>query len=122
MSPKPRRPIEPLIAALAGGMSYADAAVKVGCCRKTIVRRMKDATFRERVQAARVALLDQSIGKLAGALSDAIDCLRGIATTAESEHARVSAAGSLLRHLLPLKETLDHESRIADLERSLCTK
>jgi hypothetical protein len=85
-----------VIAALAGGASYAEAGRVASLSKATVARRMAEPAFRAEVNGAREQMIDQARGILSGASLSAARTLVEVATEGSSESARVAAASRLL--------------------------
>ncbi len=94
-----------LIAALARGATQARAAQESGYSERTVRRRLKDGRFRGRVQAARRDVLERATGALAAGAMGVVMTLLKVASSAESESARLAAAKALMDQL-PLRQML----------------
>jgi hypothetical protein len=106
-----------IVAALAAGTTNQDAAAAAGVGERTVRRRLEDPAFQRQVLDARSALLEQAIGRMAGATTEAADTLRSL-LNAESENVRHAAAKTLLELTAKGLEQLDLAARIVQLERS----
>lgn len=106
--------------ALAAGKSAEQAALDAGCSARTVRRWREDHAFRQQVNERRTELLDAALGQLAEAAPEAVQTLRKAlsapANQARATGARVAAARAILSMLIPLKEALDLDERIAALE------
>src|SRR4051794_37379206 len=87
---------ELVVAALAGGASYAEAGRVARVSKATIARRMKEPAFRTKVIEARDEAADRVRGVLAEGSVDAARVLIEVATAGASESARVAAASRVL--------------------------
>lgn len=85
-----------LIAALASGMTYGDAAQAAGVSERTARRRMEDESFRSQVTAARADLVQRAVGRASDSLVEAVETLEDLMRSASSESARLGAARALL--------------------------
>jgi hypothetical protein len=85
-----------LIAALAAGMTYADAAQAAGVSARTARRRMNEEPFRSQMAVARADLVERAVGRASDSVVDAVDTLRELMHSASSETARLGAARALL--------------------------
>lgn len=106
-----------LVAALAAGMTQRDAAKEGGVAERTVARRMSDPTFRQQVVDARAEMLTRAIGTLADASTAATQALRALLDAAEPPSVRLGAARAILELGVKLREHLELEARIAELER-----
>lgn len=105
------------VLSLAQGESASAAAKAAGVTTRTVERWCADPEFALEVRDTRTELLNAAVGQLAAGAAEAVATLR--AATADPEekgHVRVQAARSLLDALLPLRESLDLEQRLAALE------
>ncbi len=105
-----------LVLALARGMTQKRAAAESGVSRSTVVRRLQDAAFQERVANARRDILTRATSQIADSLALAIRTLRAILKS-KSEQNQLGAAKSLLALALPLNEQLNLNERLEVLER-----
>ncbi|WP_067470193.1 helix-turn-helix domain-containing protein [Actinomadura macra] len=107
-------------AVLAAGKPKAEAARVAGVSPRTVQRWSQDEQFRTLVTARRAEMLDHALGALADAAGEAVATLRASLRAEPSEArvtaARVGAARAILSMLVPLKEVLDLEERIGQLE------
>ncbi len=85
-----------LIAALASGRSYQEAAEAAGCSKSTVARRMATDGFRADVSAAREEYIEMLRGRLLQAQPTAVSVLAEIMTRARSDADRILAARALL--------------------------
>ena len=109
-----------LIAALAAGATYEDAATQAGVSERTVRRRLEDAEFSGQVDATRSEMIARAVGRLAEASTEAADTLRGL-LAARSETVRLGAARSILELAVRLREHDELVSRIEALEATLTT-
>ena len=93
---RPRKGDDRLISALAGGATIRDAAKSAGIGERTAHRRLADPTFRVRVAHTRHKMLDETVGRIAAAGSQAADTLRDLLTSPD-ESIRLRAAVALLK-------------------------
>lgn len=103
------------IAALAQGQTTAQAAEAAGVSTRTIQRWVHDTEFALDVRDARKDLLQHAVGRLAAGAAQAVDTLLAALDDKDTRN-RVQAARVLLDTLLPLRESLELEERIAALE------
>ncbi len=89
---------ELLVAALASGSSYSEAAKVARCSLSTVRRRMADSAFRERVMTERADYVDALRARLLAAAPSAVDALIDLLGTDGS--VRLGAARTLLDHSL----------------------
>jgi hypothetical protein len=103
------------ITALAQGQTTAQAAEAAGVHIRTVQRWVNDPDFAIEVRDARKDLLQHAVGRLAAGAAQAVDTLLAALTDKDTRN-RVQAARVLLDTLLPLRESLDLEERLAALE------
>jgi hypothetical protein len=109
---------ESLALALASGRTLRDAAQAAGMAERTAARRWADPAFRRRVAQLRGDMVGRALGRMADGMTEAADVLRRL-LAAESESVRLGAARSLLELGVKLREGVELEERLADLERQL---
>ena len=100
---------------LAAGMGTREAALQSGISIRTAYRRMKDAEFRQQVQAARDEMFTIALGTLASAATEAVQCLRDLLDS-KSPTAQLGAARSILELGQRLREGVDVDARLRALE------
>lgn len=101
--------------ALAQGHTVAEAARLAQVSPRTLGRWQADDAFRGEVTRLRSELLDRVLGALADGAVEAVAALRS-ALTADSPAVRVRAATALLNAVVVLREHVDLDQRIAELE------
>ncbi len=104
-----------LIAALAAGASYEKAGEQVGVSKHTVMRRMKEADFKQRLTEARAALVTQTVTQLTAAGAAAVYALVRL-LSAQSESVQLGAAVKIVELAAKLREAHDFEARLAALE------
>src|SRR5579862_3756573 len=104
-----------LILALASGNTVRSAARQAGIGERTAARRMADAAFRQRVQETRAALVERALGKLARGSARAVETLRKLLKS-DSDTVKLGAARTILELGSKLRESVELEKRIIDLE------
>jgi len=109
---------ETLAVALATGQTLRAAAETAGIGERTATRRWADAAFRRRVAELRGDMVQRSLGRMADGMSEAAEVLRKL-LAAESESVRLGAARSLLELGVKLRESVELEQRLADLEQQM---
>jgi hypothetical protein len=113
--------IDALALALASGKTITEAAAIAGLSRRTATRRVADPTFRLRVAELRAEMVGRALGKMADGMAAAADTLRGL-LDAEGESVRLGAARSILELGNKLRESVELEQRLADLEQRLAER
>jgi hypothetical protein len=86
---------DPLILALAVGATAAYAARKAGCSERTVRRKLARPEFRAKVDAARHALVTDTVGRLSGVSIKAVNALEDLLAD-RSAAIRLGAAKALL--------------------------
>ena len=105
-----------LVAALASGATYEDAAEAANVSERTVYRRMSDREFRGRLYDARARYLDTALGTLADASTELVTMLLEMARGAESENVRLGAIRTALEASHRLRESTEIGERLAALE------
>jgi hypothetical protein len=100
-----------LVAALAAGLTCAEAGRVAGVSERTVRRRLQEEDFRAELAMARASLLDRAIGRASDAATEAVDVLTSVMRSGKSDTARISAARTLLqfsshRHNDPISDAL----------------
>jgi hypothetical protein len=98
---------ELIVAALATGSTYDEAAKKAGVSRATVARRMSEWEFRAHVAEERERIVDGVRGTLVAQALAAADVLAELAAKAESETVRVAAATRILDYALRRRPGFD---------------
>lgn len=112
---------ELIVAALASGATYPEAAGLASTSPRTVRRRMADEAFARRVSTARGELVAAVTGRLTDVAFEAVDTLRH-GLNAEKSVDQIRAAHEIL--VLGLRYRTDHEleGRLRALEQQLETK
>lgn len=114
--PNQRRAIE----ALASGATTEVAAVEAGVTIRTLYRWKTEAPFKEALQAATDAALEDATAALTFAALDAVKTLQTIANDkTEKGSTRVQASRAILYAVLRLREQVELEERLSALEARL---
>jgi hypothetical protein len=117
-SEKKSRKAEQFIAALLAHPSIEAAAKSVGIGNATAWRWMKDPKLVEQYREARREAMRHTTARLQEAAREAVECLREVQLTGESESARVSAARTILEQALKAVDLEDVQHRLDALERA----
>lgn len=104
--------------ALASGQTVRDAALGAGVGERTATRRLADLDFRRKMYQLRAEMVERALGKMADGMAEAADTLRSL-LRAEADSVRLGAARSILELGNKLRETVELETRIAELEQRL---
>jgi hypothetical protein len=112
---------EALALALASGLTVEVAADQAGVSPRTAYRRRADPDFCRRVAELQAEMVQRALGKLADGAAAAVDTLRNL-LKAKSENVRLGAARTILELSSRLRETVELEQRLQDLENRLPEK
>jgi hypothetical protein len=108
---------EALALAVASGQTLREAAAAAGVGERTATRRWADPAFRRRVGELRGEMVSKALGRMADGMADAADKLRALLAAAPPT-VQLGAARALLELGVKLRESVELEERVADLERS----
>jgi transcriptional regulator with XRE-family HTH domain len=109
---------ETLIAHLAAGKSYAAVAELTGISKNTILRRMRNSSFRRKVREARADVLERALGHLARAATEAAITLRNLLRS-DSAKIKLGAARAILQAECRFRESEDLAADIEDLKQQV---
>lgn len=107
---------ELVLEALAAGESYGQAGARAGVTGKTVQRWMRDPGFSRQLSDRRGARLSEVTGLLLDATTDAVRVIRQECQHAEKASDRLRAAALLLSMATRMREKLDVEARVAEIE------
>lgn len=107
-----------LLLALAAGNTVRDAARLAGVSERTATRRVADPESHQRIAQLQAEMVARALGKMADAMSAAADTLRAL-LNARRETVRLGAARALAELTPKLRENVELEHRLAELERCL---
>ncbi|MHB1421850.1 MAG: hypothetical protein ACYC3I_01375 [Gemmataceae bacterium] len=113
-----RKRDDALMLALASGQTIRDTAHAAGVAERTASRRMADAAFRRCLDEMRSEMVRRALGKMSDGMADAAEKLRQL-LAANSEAVQLGACRALLELGMKLKDGVELERRIADLEELL---
>jgi hypothetical protein len=110
-----------LIAALARGASYTEAARVAGLSKPTVARRMAEPAFRANVIEAREETIERVRGMLVNGSVAALRSLLELANNAESESVRLAASSRVVELVLRRRPGFDtySEQEVAATIRAL---
>ena len=114
-----RQADEALVLALACRATAESAARQCGIHEKAVRRKVADAKFRRRVVAARAGLSERTCGLLTAAGLEAAKALVELARVGGPPAVRLAAAKAVLEVGMKLRQVVDLETQVADLERRL---
>ena len=119
---KKSRKEEQLIGALLSHSTIEAAARSVGISDATAWRWMQDPEFAKQYREARRAAMSHATARLQEAAGEAVECLREVQRTGESDSARVSAARTILDQAFKAADLEDIQQRLNELERAVKSK
>lgn len=111
---------EILAACLAVGQTVKRAAREAGLGYRTAWRRLACPEFRAKVAALRNQVLSEATGKLSRLAGKAAMTAAGLLDSAD-ERVRLSAADTIMKNAIRLREHAELAERIARLEESMLT-
>jgi hypothetical protein len=114
-----RRADDALLLALACGAQVEAAAAKAGVSSATAFRRLKDAEFRARLDAARADMVARATAMLTAAAMEAVKTLLDLQGVKQPPATRLGAAKSVLEIGNRLRTEVDLAARLGALERAL---
>ncbi len=110
---------EAAAALLASGSTFRAAAESVGIGERTLRGwNDDDKEFQDRVKVLRAQMVAESLGRLSSTMSASADALKELVSHADP-HVRYKAAKAILELSVKLKESVELEQRIAELEQRL---
>ena len=111
---------ELIISALIGNPTVRAAATACGVSETQIYTRLRTAAFREKYDAARRELLEQSTAYIQGIVSEAIQKMRDVMNDPNaSQQVQLNAAEAITRTSLKLTEQADILAQIAELKKAV---
>ncbi len=109
---------EVLIAALAAGMTHAQAGVLAGVCAKTVQRRHAEEAFVTEIARRRAIRVDEVTGRLSELSVHALETVESCLTSGSSA-VRLKAAEMVFVWFRRLRDEVDVDTRLARLESSI---
>ena len=113
---KLRKADDPLLLALACGLSAEQAAKQAGVSVTTAYRRLDDAAFAARLGDLRAAMLARAAAMLTAAAVESVRTLADLLKPANAPATRLNAARAILEHGVKLRALVEVEARLRDLE------
>lgn len=107
-----------IVLALARGESVRRSARLAGVSERTVRRRLEDLEFRKSVRDARADSVERASSQMSHAMTEAVLTLRHL-LTAGSDSVRLGAARSILEIGCRLREVVELDDRLTQLEQSL---
>ena len=108
-----------LLLALASGETVREAARLAGIGERTATRRLADADFRRHIAELRGEMVSRAVGRLADGSTEAVAALRKLLDAGTPPAVRLGAARAILELGTKLRESVELEQRLADLERRI---
>ena len=103
---------------LAAGSTAVDAAAKVGIHERTVRRWLDEPVFRSDVERLRAEMVTAALGRLSATMATAAEEL-GDLIKSPDPHVRYKAARAVIELAAKLRETVELERRVEELERRL---
>ena len=106
---------------LACGQTIKEAAAAAATTERSVYRWASEPEFQQRVEALRDGLVNQAAGALVGNVTEAVNVLKALLTSA-SEDIRMKAADKLLAHTVRVRELTELARRLEELEKLLAER
>jgi hypothetical protein len=104
---------------IASGKSVKDAADECGAGLRTVVRWNADPAFRQRVADLRGELFAVGLGRLASAITEAVDKLRELLAGGLEEKTQLAAAKAILSEATAMRASVELKGEYQDIRRRL---
>jgi hypothetical protein len=111
-----------LLMTLGCGATVEAAAQKAGVSRATVLRRLREPKFQQRLQEFRSDMVQRTAGTLTAASMEAVKTLLELQKTSIPAAVRLGAARSVIELGTKLRETAEFEARLAVLEQHMGKK
>jgi hypothetical protein len=108
---------EVLLMTLACGATLEAAAQKAGVSRATVLRRLREPRFQQRLQEFRSDMVKRTAGMLTAASMEAVKTLLDLQKVIVPAAVRLGAARSVLEIGIKVREVADLEERLSALEQ-----
>ena len=106
-----------LLMALACGATVEAAAQKAGVSRATVLRRLREPRFQQRLQEFRSDMVKRTAGMLTAASMEAVKTLLDLQKVIVPAAVRLGAARSVLEIGIKVREVANLEERLSALEQ-----
>jgi hypothetical protein len=106
-----------LLMTLACGATVEAAAQKAGVSRATVLRRLREPGFQQRLQEFRSDMVKRTAGMLTAASMEAVKTLLELQKVSVPAAVRLGAARSVLEIGIKVREVADLEERLSALEQ-----
>jgi hypothetical protein len=110
-----------LAAELAAGKSAATSARELDLSKSTVMRRLRDPGFRKLVTELRGEMLSDVLGRMTDKMIGGVEML-DVLLKDEDPGIRLRAFRALMTFGLRLRDSVDFENRISELEAELARK
>jgi hypothetical protein len=110
-----------LATAIASGATASAAAQQLELSRSTVERRMAEPQFRRLVADLRGEMVASALGRMADNLTRAAESVAALLDAPEP-HLRLRAARALFTFSLRMRDAVDLDQRVRDLEDELARK
>ena len=111
---------EIVIAALISNPTVRAAAQVCGVCETQIYSRLRTKAFKDKYDAARLEVLQQSTAYIQGVISEAIQKMRDIMNDENaSQQVQLNAAEAIIRTSLKLTEQTDIITQLAEIKKAV---
>ena len=115
--------VEQLVAGLVAGQTIEAAAEAAGMSEASAHRRLAEPEVRQRLDAARLAVVEAVSDRLSAAALGAVATLDAIASdTTVAAGVRVQAANGLLARVTALREASHVEARLTEIEAAIAAQ
>ena len=119
--PKRKKNEDSLLLALACGATVEAAARQCGLSERTVYNRLGDDEFKKRLERVRADMVDRSAGMLTAAGGEAIRTLLTLQKDS-TPTVRLGAARTILEIGLKMRQMVDLEQRMAELEAMVASQ
>jgi hypothetical protein len=113
--PKRKKNEDSLLLALACGATVEAAARQCGLSERTVYNRLGDDEFKKRLERVRADMVDRSAGMLTAAGGESVRTLMALQKDS-TPAVRLGAARTILEMGLKIRQLVDLEQRMAELE------
>jgi uncharacterized protein YbjT (DUF2867 family) len=108
-----------LLLPLACGMNAEQAARQAGVNVRTVFRRLKNPEFRRQIQAMRADMMQRTSGTLTAAGGEAVKTMVELMRSPTPFAVRLGAARAVVELSMKVRETVEIEQRLAELEERM---
>ena len=116
-----RRADETLILALACGATIEKAAQQADVSETTVYRRLKEQAFSHRLQEARADMVRRASSMLTASAMESVKTLLDLQKPAQPPAVRLGAARSVLEIGIKLRQLVELEQEMAELQEVMVT-